>query len=122
MALKIFGLAILSSAELATLKTFALTEGEKAVAALKQTDIGKTVAADIAAAANADLTGMQKFEQVLTNTLPLIQALFTKQGQQVEMADLEDVGRSLVQTVYNDVKSTTVGTWAAGILKLLGIG
>ena len=122
MSLKIFGLTILSSAELASIKSFALTEGEKAVAALKQTDIGKTVAADIATVASTTLTGPQKFEQVLTNTLPLIQALFTKQGQTVELADLEDVGRSLVQTVYNDVKSTTAGTWATSILKLLGIG
>lgn len=122
MALKIFGLTILSSSELAAIKSFALTEGEKAVAALKQTDIGKTVAADIATAASTDLTGVEKFEQVLTNTLPLIQTLLTSQGLKAELADLEDLGRSLVQTVYNDIKSTTVGTWATSILKLLGIG
>ena len=122
MAFKIFGLTILSSAALAAIQSFALTEGEKAVAALKQTDIGKAVAADIATAASTTLTGPQKFEQVLANTLPQIQALFTKQGQAAALADLEDVGRSLVQTVYNDVKSTTAATWATSILKLLGIG
>ncbi|HZU64958.1 MAG TPA: hypothetical protein VFF98_14830 [Novosphingobium sp.] len=121
MAIKIFGLTILTSTELASVKSFALSEATKAVAALKETPVGTAIANAISDIDNANLTGIQKFEKVLSDTLPQLQQLLTAQGLKAELADLEDLGRSLVQTIYNDFKSTTAGTWATSILKLLGI-
>ena len=122
MAFSLFGHTILSNSELADLKSFALTEEEKAVALLKSTPLGKTVANAITAAEGAStLSGPAKFEQVLASTLPSLQTLLTKAGFQAEVASLEDIGRQFVQTVFNDVKSTTAGTWATNILTALGV-
>ena len=70
MAIKIFGLTILTSTELASVKSFALSEATKAVAALKETPVGTAIANAISDIDNANLTGIQKFEKVLSDTLP----------------------------------------------------
>lgn len=100
---------------------FALTEEQKAVAALKQTAIGAAVAADIKALKSDTMSGQQKFEEVVKNTLPLIVSMIAEGGVQKTVKDVEDIGRALVQSVFNDVASTKAGSIATTILKLLGI-
>lgn len=105
-----------------SIKAFALTEAQKAVAALKTTPIGAIVAADIAALQNARLTGAQKFELVVTNTMPKVVALVSTPGAiAIEVADVESVTRELVQSVFNDAASSKAGSIARLILALLGI-
>lgn len=111
---KIFGSKAAKSVE-----AFALTETQKAVAALKQTAIGATVAADIKALTDHNLTGTQKFETVVATTAPLIVGLLGDGGVKKAVADVEDLARALVQEIYNDALSTKAGSVANSILKLL---
>ena len=127
--MSLLGIHVLTDAQFAALKaaghsvqTFAISEAEKAVIALKQTDIGAAVANDIQAIASKDLTGPQKFEAVLANTLPLVLKFATGGGFAAVEKDVEDIARSLVQAVFNDVKSTTAGSVAGAILHAIGLG
>ena len=122
---KIFGLRIITKGQFNDLKAAAESalnivpsETAKAVLALKQTEIGAVVASDIAAVASKELTGAQKFEEVLKNTLPLILTFLNKNGLSAALDEIEDIGRALVQSVFNDFKSTTAGGIASLILSL----
>lgn len=98
----------------------ALSEVQHAVAALKQTDIGKTVAADIKSLKDSTLSGTAKFEQVLGNTLPLIISYASGGGVSAVLTDVESIGRELVQSTFNDVASTKAGSIATAILAMFG--
>lgn len=124
--MKILGLRIISNSKFNDLKAAAASvlnivpsETAKAVLALKQTDIGVAVANDIEAISSESLAGAEKFEKVLANTLPLINKFLNKQGRSAILSDIEDIGRALVQSVYNDFKSTTAGGIAQVILTIL---
>ncbi|UAK24170.1 Pam3-gp28 family putative phage holin [Sphingomonas nostoxanthinifaciens] len=84
---------------------FALSETQKVVATLKATSIGATVTADIKALKDSTLTGAEKFEQVVTNTAPLVLSYVTGGGLASLASDAADVARELVQSLYNDVAS-----------------
>ena len=124
--IKILGLRILSKSQLNDLKAAAESalnivpsETAKAVLALKQqTEIGAAIANDIEAISSKDMTGAEKFEAVLANTLPLVLSFLTGKGLSVALDEIEDIGRALVQSVFNDFKSTTAGKLASVILKL----
>ena len=123
--MKIFGLRIIPNSQFKDLKAAAETalnivpsETAKAVLALKQTAIGAAVASDIQAISSKDLTGAEKFEAVLANTVPLVVSFLTGKGFAVALDEIEDIGRALVQSVFNDFKSTTAGKVASLILKL----
>lgn len=122
----LFGIRILTSKQIAAIKaeaaSVAMTEAGKAVAILKTTDIGKAVAADIAAISNKRLSGSQKFEKVVANTAPLLVKYITGGGFAAVEADVIDIARNLVQSVYNDFKSSTAPGLAKAILKIVGIG
>lgn len=94
------------------------TEVDKAIAAAKATDIGAAVTADIHAMEATDKTGAEKFEAVLANTLPLVLKYVTGGGLSAVIGDVEDFGRQLVQSVFNDVKSTTAAKIAEDILSI----
>lgn len=113
---KIFGSKAAKSVEALT-----LTEAQKAVAALKTTTIGAAVAADIKTIGSKDLSGEEKFAQVLANTTPAIAAFVSGGGVKAAAKDVEDIARALVQSIFNDVASTKAGSIATTILKLLGI-
>lgn len=122
---KIFGLRIITKGQFNELKAAAATalnivpsETAKAVLALKQTEIGAAVASDIKAISSKDLTGAEKFETVLANTLPLVLSFLTGNGLSVALDEIEDIGRALVQSVFNDFQSSTAGKIASVILKL----
>lgn len=104
-----------------SVEAFALTEAQKAVAALSQTTIGATVAADIAALTSSTLTGAQKFEQVVASTSPLIAQFLTTGGVATAVTEVEDLARALVQQVFNDTLSSKAGAVAQAVLKLLGL-
>jgi len=104
-----------------SVQAFAMTEAQKAVAALSKTTIGATVAADIASLTNSSLSGAEKFAQVVGNTAPLLASFLTQGGVATAVADAEDVARQLVQSLYNDLQSTKAGSVAKSILALLGI-
>lgn len=122
---KIFGLRIITKGQFNDLKAAAATalnivpsETAKAVLALKQTEIGAAVASDIEAISSKDMTGTEKFEAVLANTLPLVVSFLSGKGLAVALDEIEDIGRALVQSIFNDFKSTTAGKIASIILKL----
>ncbi|AMK19318.1 hypothetical protein [Sphingobium sp. MI1205] len=123
--MKIFGLRIIPNSQFKDLKAAAEialnivpSETAKAVLALKQTEIGAAVANNIEAISSKSLTGADKFEAVLANTLPLVADFLTGKGLEVAIAEIEDIGRALVQSVFNDFKSTTAGKIAGLILQL----
>lgn len=106
----------------AAVAAIAVSEIQQAVAGLKSTSIGAAVAADIAALVDSRLSGSEKFEKVVANTLPLIvQFVATPGSAKVAIADVESVARELVQSTFNDTRSTKAGGIAALILSLLGI-
>lgn len=118
--MKIFGLTITTKKVVPILEAFALTETQKAVAALKTTTIGASVADSINALKNEQLSGTEKFERVVAFTLPLIATFVAGDGKPA-LKDVEDVGRALVQEIYNDVVSSKAATIATIILRLLGL-
>ncbi len=106
---------------IAAVKTFGASESLKIIAALKQTDIGTAVANDVSALMSSELTGAQKFEQVVASTVPLLLTYATGGGIAAVEADLTGIARSLVQAVYVDVADTGFGKVAGPLLKLLGV-
>lgn len=124
--MNLFGLHLLSSKQIAAIKaeasSLALSEAGKAVAYLKTTEIGKAVAADIDAINNRKLSGSQKFEKVVANTAPLIVKYVTGGGLAAVEADVLDLARGVVQSVYNDLKSKTAPNLGRAILKMVGLG
>lgn len=102
-----------------SVQPFVLSEAQKAVALLKQTDIGLTVMSDIQAVASKQLTGVQKFEQVVANTAPLVLKYVTGGGVSAVLADVSDIARELVQSLYNDFTSTKASSIAMDLLAVL---
>jgi hypothetical protein len=121
MAIKIFGLTILPTKQLNALKEAAGTEADRVVAALKQTEIGDAVVDSIKAIDNQALTGQQKFEIVVAEVAPIILRYVQNGGVKAAIGDVEDLGRQLVQSVYNSVKSKGFGKIVSGLVKLLGL-
>lgn len=128
----LFGIHILTDAQLAALKaagheveTFAVSEASKAVSVLKTTDIGAAVTSAINTVehgANPDgtpMTGAEKFASVVQTALPLI-AKYIGHPEDA-LSDLIDIGNSLVQDIFNDVKSSTAGKIAGEVLKAVGL-
>lgn len=119
------GIHILSSKQLAAIKAeaaqFATSEVGQAVAALKSTEIGAAVAADIAAISNKQMTGLEKFETVVRNTAPIITKYVVKGGFAAVQADVIDIARAVVQSVFNDTKSKTAPGLARAILSIVGL-
>lgn len=118
-----FPIHVLTDEQVKTLKAaghqleeFALSEGQKAVALLKKSDVGQTVAAEIHALADSTLSGPEKFEKVLAGALPLVAKFVAGGGVEVAIEEAEDLGRELVQSVYDDVKSSSVGRIAAAAI------
>ena len=102
-----------------SIKDFVVSETQQAVAVLKKTEVGQLVAEEIKIVNSSTLSGPQKFEQVLSKAMPLIKDLVAAGGAKVVLKDVEDIGRALVQEVFNDVMSTKAGTIAKLILSLL---
>ena len=98
-----------------------VSEADKAVAALKTTAIGKAVATDVKALSRSDLSGLEKFEQVVKNTAPLIVTLLTNDGRAAAIGDVTDVARALVQSTFNDIASKRAVSVGRTILSVLGI-
>lgn len=112
-------IGFLSAAELAALhdaghiaEALVLSEPQKLVATLKTTSIGAAVTADIHTLKDSTLTGVQKFEQVVANTAPLILKYVTGGGSAI-VADAADVARELVQSLYNDLTGAVKAAAAA---------
>ncbi|WP_022684571.1 hypothetical protein [Sphingobium bisphenolivorans] len=123
--IKILGLRILTKERFNDLKAAAETalnivpsETAKAVLALKQTEVGSAIASSIEAVSSKEMTGAQKFEAVLEYAVPLVSDFLTGKGLEVAVDQLEDIGRALVQSIYNDFRSSTAGVIAGLILKL----
>ena len=99
--------------------TVQLSATQKAVAALKTTSVGSVVAAEIKTLSSATLSGEEKFAQALATALPLIQQFLTSKGAAaVAIDDVEDIGRELVQSLYNDLLSTSTSKVVSFILSL----
>jgi hypothetical protein len=105
----------------AAVKAFSHSETSKVVAALVATDIGAAVKADILAVKDHSLSGSQKFEKVVANTVPLLLKYATGGGIAAVEADVISIARALVQVVYTDTASTGFGKIAGELLKLLGV-
>lgn len=107
---------------IAAVKGFGESEATKVITALRQTDIGAAVAADISTVeGNSEMNPTEKFDQVVANTLPLVQKFVSEGGVPAAETDLLSITKGLVQMVYLDTASTSFGQLAAPMLKLLGV-
>lgn len=93
---------------------------QQAVSALMQLPIAQTVADDIATLKNAQLTGPQKFEQVVTKTVPAVVELLANGGVTKTAEEVGSIVRSFVQEVFNKTASTSAASVALDLLTLLG--
>jgi FixJ family two-component response regulator len=101
---------------------FAVSEVQHAVAVLKTTELGAQVAQIVKDVSAKDLSGAQKFEAALADVLPLAVSFLTTKGAiGLAVSEVEDVARELLQSTFNDVKSTTAGSLAGKILAIFGI-
>jgi len=98
---------------------------ETAVVATKgvaeKTTIGALIVADINAVANQHLTNVEKFAQVVENTLPVVIEIAATGGVPLAKNDVLSLVNALVQNVYTAEVSTTAGATAARLAPLLGI-
>ncbi|RZK45067.1 MAG: hypothetical protein EOO61_01485 [Hymenobacter sp.] len=79
------------------LETFALSEVDKVVAALKATDAVAPIKQLIADVNNHDLKGIQKLEKVALDAIPIVLAV-------ADVSITKDIALQLVQSIYNDAK------------------
>lgn len=99
---------------------------DAAVAVLEQTDIGAAIAADIKTVehgTNADgsaMTGAQKMDKVISNTVPLI-VKYVVAGEPAFVGDVTDIARATAQAVFNKEASTSAGAAATAILTAAGV-
>jgi len=98
-----------------------LTDAQKAIAALKNTEVGAAVAADIKALTSSTLSGPEKFEAVVVNTLPLLVDALKAGGITKGLKEVEDIGRAFVQDVFNSTVSKKAETIGSLLLKVLGL-
>ncbi len=97
-----------------------VSEGQKAVAAIASSSVGKVIADEIHIVASANMTGAEKRAAVVAKAKPLIAELITD-GPEAVLKDVGDLAEAVVQEIYNRVASITVGAVAALILKALKI-
>lgn len=89
------------------------------VVALKKTKLGDAVVDSINAVASKDLTGSQKFEAVVSEIGPRVVEYVQAGGTKAAAADVEDLTRALVQSVYVEVKSVGFEKIVGALIKLL---
>lgn len=118
--MRILGFEITKSSALAAAQSLALSATDRAVVVLKQSNLGTVVANNIRIVAGRELSGREKFEQVVSQTVPLIVSYASSGGVRAAATDVEDLARALVQSVYNDAQSSTAGRVASAILKFFG--
>jgi hypothetical protein len=92
---------------------------DRVVAALKQTKLGDATVDSIQAVANSDLSGAQKFERVVAEISPLVVEYVRAGGGKAAVTDVEDLTRTLVQSVYTELKSVGFTQVAATLMRLL---
>ena len=120
--MKLFGLHILTHKQLASLADFALSEFDKAVAAAKQTEIGKAASEAIYLADRPGLNGEQKMIKAIGIVAPVIVDYVARGGLSAVVTDAEQFARSVIESTLADARETKAGTIAKVVLKLLGLG
>lgn len=132
--MKIFGhtILVLTDAQHAAMKNaladaghqvvdFAANEFDHAVAAAKQTIIGKTAVSAIQIAEQPGLSGAQKMVEAIGVVAPVVLEYVAKGGFSGVITDAEEFARSVIESTLADVKATKAASIAATILKLLGV-
>lgn len=98
-----------------------ITATQQAIALLMSLPIAQVIRDDIQTMNTGSMSGQQKFDVVLGKTLPVLVNLLKDHGLEVLVKDVEDIGRGLVQAIYNETASTRAGGIAIRILALFGI-
>ena len=96
------------------------TEAEKALAAVKNSPTGSVIKAAVDAAEASGKSGPEKMAGVLAAAMPLVLALATKGGRQAELAEVETLTRSVVESIVADLKQTSIATAVLAALGLQG--
>lgn len=98
--------------------TFVLTETQKAVALLK-TDSGLVgvITNALTDLEDSTKTGAERFEEVLQLAVPEVIKVATAGASAFAVVETEvfDLGRELVQSIYNDVKGTPASSVIAAL-------
>ena len=99
----------------------ALSEAQKAVAVLKTTPVGVAAVDAVNSMAATDKTGPEKLEGAVAAVAPAVLDYVQKGGVKAVLADVESVGRELVQSTFDDIKSASAGSIASAVLKIAGV-
>lgn len=86
-------------------ETFALSEGQKLVAAAKETFVGTAVTNIISALESNTMSGAEKMETVVTAAIPLVEKLVASGGIGALVTSVEDFALEFCQSAYNDFKA-----------------
>lgn len=84
---------------------FAISETQKLVAEVKQTDLGTLALNLVQLLASHDLAGPAKLDAVVAALVPALTALEAKGGLAGLVTSIEDFARELAQSAYNDFKA-----------------
>lgn len=122
MKINLFGLHIsISTTMLAALKSFGLSEFDKAVIAAKKTELGAAVAAIVKAVDDPSLTGAQKMTAALEQAMPVVLDYAARGGFVGVLTDTEAFARSLIESTLSDIRTTATARVATALLGLFGI-
>lgn len=121
MAIKIFGLTIMTKAQLEAVKRFVSSEFDQAVAAAKQTPIGKAAVDAVHAVEQPGLTGEEKMLRAIAAVAPVVVSYAATGGFKGVASDAEQFARAVIESTLYDVKATRTGSIVMIILRLLGL-
>jgi predicted DNA repair protein MutK len=125
--MNILGIHVLTEKQFELLKNagheityLAATPVQQAVAALTALPIGSAIHADIVAIESKTMTGPQKFEAVVAKTLPALVETLAAHGVGATIAEVADIGRELVQSIFNAFTSKIAPSLAGAIVDGIG--
>jgi hypothetical protein len=109
--MSLFGIHILTDAQLAALKAaghelegVAISAGQHAVATLKASTVGQQIVGMMQTVEDKSMTGAQKFAAVLAQAIPLVTSAIADHGLTL-IATVEDTAREVIQSLFNDLFS-----------------
>ena len=126
-----FGIHLISNAQLASLKAQGVTLGTATVSGLAKgvavaaqigNPIGAATLAAITAAEQTGKTGSEKRADVIAAVAPLVVTEAAKGGVSAVVADAEQFAGLVPEEVLATVKQTPVVAIGMAVLKMLGIG
>jgi hypothetical protein len=90
------------------LEVAAVTAGQHAVALIKASPVGSQITNMIHTVESQSMTGAEKAASVLVQAVPLIASFVADHGASL-IASVEDTGREVIQSLFNDTLGAVKG-------------